>query len=262
LSWSVAAVQPVFVLAMAQLDRITEDTLGTTVKRATSGPARACFTLNPARRTIPHRMNKPHLSDRHASATARLLPILLCGEESAALVFDALQDRDETVLVRSALRDIADDEYRHDGWLRALRADLPFEEIEPVLYRAMRRYYLTLGDRNVAAHLLRIVALDSAVCTILGALRARTKPLGVDRSVSGLLGMILRDEARHLRAAAHLFRLMPHANLGAKAVDVAMVAREGLIDLLRFRADAFDTLQVDPDKLFIRLRRVPRALFA
>jgi rubrerythrin len=224
-----------------------------------SGFAPVCFRLKPELTTASSHWIEPQLKDSHAVATARLLPVLLCGEESAALVFGSLQDREEAFAFRGALEGIADDEYRHDRLLHQLRAVLPPETLEPALHSALRRYYLTLADRNMATHLARIVALDSAVCTIMGSLRKRTRPLGRDRSTAAILETIHHDEARHVRIAAQLHRRISKSS---ETEHVAIEARAGLIELLQFRAEAFDSLQVDPDQLFARLRRVPRTLFA
>ena len=114
-------------------------------------------------------------------------------------------------------------------------------------------------DCDVTTHLTRIVALDSAVCALLGALRARTRPLGRDQAIASLLTHIHNDEARHVQIARDVVdELSTHMRTASGAIEV----REGLIDILSHRAAALDCLQVDPDKMFARLRCLPRGLFA
>ncbi len=222
-------------------------------------PTPVCFRLNSYR--LPHWDSalELQLSSKHADAAAQLLPVLLCGEESAALVFDALQEQSAQPQVQATLQGIACDEYRHELLLRQLRDGLPAHEVGPPLRRALQRFFLSMADRDLRKHLARIVALDSAVCALLGALRARGKPLGCDRTVASLIGLIHRDEARHVRIAREL---VGQLSACSRTSDVAIEAREGLIEILKFRAAALDSLQVDPDKIFARLHCLSRGLFA
>ena len=58
-----------------------------------------------------------HFSDQQTDAMARLLPLLLCGEQSAQLVFNSEIARlagSEHKLILSCLHGVEADEYRHD----------------------------------------------------------------------------------------------------------------------------------------------------
>jgi hypothetical protein len=213
-----------------------------------------CFPL-----ALPGEAESPRevvrLSAGHATAFAELLQVLSCGEESAALTFDHLGNSWHERSLRSALTGIAADEREHQILIGRLRASLPQPRPDPSLEATMRRFFMRLADRDVRVHFVRIVAIDSAVCQILGALRFRGKPLASDVQVASILERIHQDEARHVaiasRCATPLLR-------SARGRDLAAEAREQLTDVLRLRAGALDSLSVDPDQLFARFRALPR----
>jgi len=210
----------------------------------------ACFQLSPAGAT-ELRIEGVRLSAGSAGALAELLQVLSCGEESAALAFDHLGNSRHERPLGSALAGIAADEREHQALLAGLGASLPQPRQDPSLEATMRRFFMRLADRDVLVHFVRIVAIDSAVCHILGALRCRGKPLASDDWVGSILERIHHDEARHVaiasRCAAPLLK-------SARGREIAADAREQLTHVLRLRADSLDSLSVDPDRLFSRLR--------
>jgi hypothetical protein len=212
-----------------------------------------CFRSGPAVATVSC-FAAVQLGAASAGALAELLQVLSCGEESAALTFDHLGSSGHERSLRSALTGIAADEREHQILIGTLRASLPQPRQDPPLEATMRRFFMRLADRDVLVHFVRIVSIDSAVCQILGALRCRGKPLAADVQVGSILERIHQDEARHVaiasRCATPLLR-------SARGRDLAAEAREQLTDVLRLRADALDSLSVDPDQLFARLRALP-----
>lgn len=110
---------------------------------------------------------------------------------------------------------------------------------------------MRLADRNVLVHCVRIVAIDSAVCHLLGALRRRGNPLASQTGIDSILARIHRDEARHVAIAKRCASPLLETIRGR---DIVAEARDRLIQVLEFRAAAFDTLRIDPDRLFARLR--------
>lgn len=214
----------------------------------------ACFQLAPIRAAKPG-IQHVRLSAASAGALAELLQVLGCGEESAALAFDHLGNSWHDSSLRSALAGIAADEREHQLLLAGLRESLPQPYQDPSLEATMRRFFMRLADRDILVHFVRIVAIDSAVCHILGALRGRGKPLASDVRVSAILERIHRDEARHVaiasRCAASLLK-------SARGIEIAADARQQLTQLLRLRADSLDLLSVDPDRLFAHLRAPAR----
>lgn len=200
------------------------------------------------------------LGSAHSEALSEVLPLLVCGEESAVLAFaDYSQSPMLDRSARGEFSSICADEARHARALQDLRASLPAPTSDAPQRRALRRFYTLLRDSDLGRHLARIVALDSAACVILGALRQRNRPLGADRSVAQLFGSIHRDEARHV-AIAH--RQAMRFGRGPELRSVAAETRKQLVALLSRRAHAFESLELCPDRLADRLARLPRRLFA
>jgi hypothetical protein len=213
-----------------------------------------CFRSRPVV-CAESRYESVKLSAESAGALAELLQVLSCGEESAALTFDHLSSSWHERSLRSALTGIAADEREHQRVLARLRASLPQPRRDPSLEATMRRFFMRLADRDILVHFVRIVAIDSAVCQILGALRCRGKPLASDVQVGSVLGRIHQDEARHVAIAS---RYAAPLLKSARGRLIAGDAREQLTGVLRLRADSLDSLSVDPDQLFARLRALPQ----
>lgn len=200
-----------------------------------------------------------HLTTRHAEALAELLPLLLCGEESAALAF--ARHAGSAALpagVRADLDRIRSDEERHALWLQQLTLGLPAPRHDARLRLEIRRFYNGIHERDPGRHLARIAALDSAVCALLGVLRRRGGAIATEVTLSGLFAQIHRDEARHAAVAGR------HAHALAGSLDVRSAAvdtRESLRHLLAPRAGALERLGVCPDAMLRRLTTLPQRLF-
>jgi hypothetical protein len=216
----------------------------------------SCNQGNGAAPVIPIQLNA-----RHGDALAALLPVLICGEESASLAFAQLTRAPAlSMQAHRQLAGIERDEARHERLLLQLRASLPQPPVDAALLRALRRFFLRLREADIGRHFARIAALDSAVCTLLGSLRSRNSPLASAPILANLFARIHRDEVQHvLVARSHAGSLIG----AAKAHTIAIDTRHQLVELLLHRADALEQiLGVDPDRLFARLRQPPRALFA
>jgi hypothetical protein len=200
------------------------------------------------------------LSAGQALALAELLRVLGCGEESAELAFDHLANSFHSGSLREALARISADELKHQRLLDSLRRYLPTPSPDPVLQSTMRRFFLRLAHRDVMIHCARIVAIDSALCLLLGALRRRGTPVSAHRMLSAVFKRIHRDEAMHVAIASQCAASLLATARGA---DIVTEARDQLARVLAFRASALDTLEVDPGPLFARLRRgLPLRAFA
>jgi hypothetical protein len=213
-----------------------------------------CFQRWPAFAAEP-RYEAVRLSAESAGALAELLQVLSCGEESAALTFDHLGSSWHERSLCSALTRIAADEREHQILLARLSESLPQPRQDPLLDATMRRFFMRLADRDVHVHFVRIVAIDSAVCQILGALRRRGRQIDSDIHVRSILERIHQDEARHVAIAS---RCATPLLKSARGRDIAADARDRLTEVLRLRASSLDSLSVDPDQLFTRLRALPR----
>lgn len=213
-----------------------------------AGQARACSRVPPLR-----------LADRSADALAELLPLLLCGEESAALAFGSAATRISLLpTARAELDRIGREEAVHGRLLQRLRAALPVARPEARLLARMRRFLVTLADADAGRYFSRIAGLDSAVCIVLAALRGRRSPLAAEATVAAAFARIHRDEAGHVDAARRIALAQAPAAL---ALDAATQTRRQLVELLRERGAAFEQLGVDADALFARLAQVSRGVF-
>ncbi len=196
------------------------------------------------------------LTASQSQALSELLALLLCGEQSAVLAFaHHAHCRSWEARAREDFTRIEADEVRHAEWIQHLQVRLPPTASDPHLSRQLKQFFARLGSPRLGVHLGRIAALDSAVCLILGSLR-RTSLRG--DPVSHLFESIHHDEARHVAIARSYARaLCPASDL----LECATETREQLIGILSLRAPALDTLGVCPDRLFKRLRNLPRGLF-
>lgn len=196
------------------------------------------------------------LADRHASAVAKLVPLLGCGEEAAAIAFDGLAASDGDPGAAAALKAIAEEERIHDHLLHGLAASLP-PTTTTALRREARRFHIDLGRGSTLAHLARIAAIDAGVCTILSRLLRPGCPVAGDQAVAGMLARIRLDESRHVRLSRSL--VLARAD-GRQFEDVAHVAREALANVIMLAADAFEELAVDPARLRADLGSFPQGL--
>lgn len=218
-----------------------------------------CFDVGRHAARAPRPVPALRLADASAAALAELLPLLLCGEESAALAFggggacDALAPA-----ARADLERIRREEVVHGLLLQRLQTGLPPAALEPWLLARTRRFFVTLAAADPGRYFARIAGLDSAVCVLLGALRGKRSPLTADPTVAATLARIHRDEAGHVDAARRIARGYTTA---ADALAAATATRRRLVALLRERAAAFETLGVDSDRLFARLGTVARGVF-
>lgn len=219
----------------------------------------ACFGM-----PVPLRAAEPplpvRLSARHSEALSELLPLLLCGEESAVLSFARYAN--SVPLGMSGRRDfqgIQADEAVHARCLQRLRASLPAPRADARQRTRLRRFYARLSDLDFGDHMARIAALDSAVCLILGALRQQRGHIAKDSAVGRLFERIHQDEARHVTIARRYAALLgrPH-----DLYSVAADTRDQLATMLSERAGAFESLGICPDRLCHRVRSIPRNLFA
>lgn len=198
-------------------------------------------------------LNTTALSEQHGQALARLIPVLLCGEQSANLVFSAEVQRLATTHNSShieSLKRIEADEYFHDlalqGVLGALR---PARDLNKIRRRA-QVFYAGLGKcDSLTDHFAQICHLDTCVTIIMSEM-ALSHP-GKNHIVGQLFEHIRQDEARHVRICSDHLRY-----LGANPKDFkaqAQKVRAQLVSLLKTEITAFEQLGVDCDRMFIRM---------
>lgn len=216
-----------------------------------------CFFSRRDRPGQPRPAGPIGLRHHHAAALARLIPILGCGEEAAALAFDGLaRASNADPLACAALRQIAADERLHDGLMHDLADALPNIADEAAI-RAARRLHIRLAAGGTAMHLAKIASLDAAVCTILSRLLRPGLPLADDGFVEATLRRIRRDEARHVALSR---ALVLASGSSAQLRDAGAESRGALAAVLMLEADAFEALQVDPGLLERDVKRLPDGL--
>jgi hypothetical protein len=225
------------------------------INHEVAGAEHHCFTT---RRCFAHPAYSVSLDTKTAEALADMVPLLCCGEEAAVVGFDRLARAGGLDLeVRRTLRQIADDERRHDAILRGLRAALPVRTLDRAVQQRARHFHLSLPRGGTVLHLARIAGLDAAVCTILSRLLRPGAAISRDDGVRAVLTHIRQDETRHVMVS----RRIALAAADRQAVrNAAADARRALAELLTCAADAFEALGVDPAKLRSDIERLPDGL--
>ena len=195
------------------------------------------------------------LTTAHQDALARLVPALLCGEQSAIEIFQteaeylAHKARNSSLML---FHTIENDEAAHEASLQMLRAKLPIAVDENVIRRRSQGYFAGLGRAKTVAHRFGQVAqLDSAVCAIMWFVQH--SEVGGNSMVGKLAERIKRDEARHVSVSRqHAFALGlsrdDYCHLGERV-------RCDLTSMLEYVANSFEDIGIDADLLFARIRR-------
>lgn len=173
------------------------------------------------------------------------------------MAFDALADNAQMSGASRALAAIAHEERVHDALLRQLGDALPVATGTTKMLAASRRFHVRLRAGGPVAHLARIAALDSAVCTILSRLTHERGVIAQDAAVCALLQRIRNDEARHVATSRRL--ALDHGTT-PQLRDIAASTRVALANTLELAGAAFETLGVDPAALDRRLRALPNGL--
>ncbi|MGK0440826.1 MAG: hypothetical protein ACJA0N_000621 [Pseudohongiellaceae bacterium] len=187
-------------------------------------------------------------------ALARLLPTLICGEQSAVFVFANERDRLSTSAINESFKDLANiesDEAMHEKALQQLASRLMQPKDLHQIKRRAQRFYSGLNKQiSIAQHFATICQLDACVGKIMNAMSQSN--LGPDNPISILFEQIKKDEARHVVISRkHALRL------GASRDDIAilkLVIGPKVIELLSPMQESFEALGVDFDRLIKTLR--------
>jgi hypothetical protein len=195
------------------------------------------------------------MNSRHQEALARLVPALLCGEQSAMKLFQIegghLTGQALNVSV-TLLHSIEHDETAHEASLQVLRAKLPAASDEHAIRRRSQAYFAGLGRADSIAHRFgQVSQLDSAVCAIMW--HMQHSAVGDNSMIGQLVERIRHDEARHVSISRrHAFAL------GLSRDDYSRVGelvRGGLTNMLEYVADSFEDIGIDAGVLFTRIKR-------
>lgn len=209
------------------------------------------------RQKVSH--DKISMSSRHNEALARLMPFLLCGEQSAIQVFgteiDRLRDNGWSKSI-DLLKEIESDEYGHELALRTLSQLLMQPDDLGSIKRQARHFYLKLGNTaGMTEHFARVAQLDACACIIMNEIS--NSDLGQSSPVAQLLNRIKQDEARHVNISKKHFLYLGGVESTLK--ENGHEVSEKLVALLRTEADSFEGLGVDPDQLFRKLKNARQA---
>lgn len=199
--------------------------------------------------------SKVALSCRQEEAMARLVPLLLCGEQSAIQVFGSeaqrLQGdgwRDSIALLNA----IEIDECGHEQALQHLSAMLMVPDDLHRIKRRAQLFYVSIGKTaGLDNHFANISQLDACVALLMHAVA--NSSLGNGHCIAQLFERIKQDEARHVAVSRqHFLKLGGHKDVFAKTRKTISNA---LVTLLRGEADSFENLGIDADQLFATLTK-------
>lgn len=202
------------------------------------------------------------VDDESQLAVARILAILVCAEESAVNVFHHECNRipaAQVVADEQALREIETEERVHAWLIHAARSHLPVPDDIDAIRRRTRRLFMRVASRDVPTHFARLTGLDSGVCISLSALLGSAKVNKI-QGFARLIKHIRRDEATHVKKSRdHAVDLGFNPDQFHECYDLT---RGGMVGMLEPIASSFETLGVDPDRLFKRLMRFQESRLA
>jgi len=186
----------------------------------------------------------------HEAALSRLLPLLVCGEQSAQWVFFNEHQRNSQGSHQGseqAFERIVADEQLHEMALALVQRQLPKPSDLPSLKRRSQHFYLEFGHQiTFMDHFAQVACLDALVCRIM--LAIERGELGAQHPFTLLCRMIKQDEARHVSASKH-YALELGFDHSAWPTMRGRVA-DKLHQLLESERAAFEVLGVDLDWVF------------
>ena len=187
------------------------------------------------------------LSTTVIESLSQVMPLLMCGEQSAALVFNREANRSENQKSATLFSQIEADEGIHDDALQAIYSDLPVSPDEAAIKRRAKRFYIAMGSGDAPADELfaGIVHLDSCVCSIMSAVEK--SKLGKHHPYAQVIQRIKLDEARHVGVSRQHLKWL--GSDPSRTGELGDEIRTNLIELIRPETDHWEALGVDWDKL-------------
>lgn len=236
------------------------------------------YPLQPSENTVNE--NPLHgLTGPQQNALAVLIPLLLCGEQSAVHVFNNEYKRlsqisqPDSTLMADSLRDLAiieADERRHEEALQRLLAHLPEPENLYRIKREAQLFYSRIqrSTPSMVQHFYSIAQLDACVCVLMNTVANGDLQ---HSEVATLFTLIKKDEAKHVKLATrHVTRLLQlEASIDEK--DISRRADEQpstanlqhqLVTLLQPQTHAFKALGINSENLFKRLLETEKPMLA
>ncbi|MGF1776120.1 hypothetical protein [Vibrio nomapromontoriensis] len=200
---------------------------------------------------VQYRQQPIDFTTEQQIALARLLPLLICGEQSSQWVFhnEVQRQRDNNPL-QEAVEDfesiVADEQY-HEKALELVRLTLPEPADITQIKRRSQRFFAALGLRqNFDIHFAQIACLDALVCRLMLAIEKGN--LNSDHPFVLLCRAIKQDEAKHVTLSKrHALALgFEHSQWPSLKSSIA----ERLYHLLASERTAFETIGVELDTIF------------
>ncbi|WP_261836493.1 hypothetical protein [Vibrio ishigakensis] len=190
-------------------------------------------------------------SEAQAAALSRLLPLLVCGEQSSQWVFYNESQRQKVHSIETNAQDdferIVLDEKYHEEALECVRSQLA----EPVdilaIKRRSQRFFTSLGARKtIEEHFAQIACLDALVCKLM--LFIEKGHLAPQHPFVLLCRAIKQDEARHVSVSKRHALTLGYDKSKWKEMD-AVISRR-LFELLNTEQAAFSEIGVQLDDIF------------
>ncbi|WP_163932814.1 hypothetical protein [Paraferrimonas sp. SM1919] len=199
---------------------------------------------------LAHYQQQPILFNaQQQTALAALLPLLLCGEESAQMIFDKQSQITDSAANQQLLSDLnltVTEELLHEQALALVLSHVGKHEITNKARSAAKRFYITLAKTNTTAeHFIRIATLDTCVTQIL--LSLSNCNLGANHPLVDLCKKIAKDEAKHVYIAKH-YAMTLGANFKQFESDKLLTVSK-LMTLLRQFEPQFSQLAICLDNL-------------
>lgn len=195
------------------------------------------------------------MPDKVTEPLGAIMPLLLCGEESAVMVFSNLDAEiaglhpDFASGANNVMARVACEEHFHEYLLSHLVEGLRSEQLPNARknQRATKLFFMRLRAETASAHLARLSALDSFVTRTLAALQCKTSALRASATVMHLYNKIRYDEGNHVRITRdHLVRHDVSEEFMLAQREHVATAYTGLLEPY---FDDFEALGVDSDRL-------------
>lgn len=208
-------------------------------------------------RTLQHAVWQAPIdgSSERLESFARVIPLLICGEQSAINVFrqaaNARLSRDVAALLAAFYR-IEMEEAGHELLWQSLTRQLPTPSDRQHLRRRAAIFFAKLGRADTMAdHFAQVSQLDSAVGTIMWHLEH--SDIATDQRVKRIAAHIKREEAHHVAVSKKFALAMGTSR--KKYLELGAKIRHDLIELLAPIADSIEGIGIDADLMFRKIAK-------
>ena len=191
-----------------------------------------------------------HLATKEAEAVGRLVPAILCGEESAVHVFyQGLKTLPEKA--RPDVLRVVTDETDHEIILATLFDQCPKPVDLKKLRATSRRFFMSMAARDPAIHFAHVSALDSGVCILMDELGRGKSALRRNQDLLTIVNRIKLDEAVHVSVTRRATTLLGMSRRHYR--DKGAETREAFCAYLGHVNDSLENLAICPDRLSKRI---------